>query len=212
MEKLQFINFAYIIAAVLFIFGIKMLGSATTARRGNMISSIGMLLAVVVTLFKGGLDFTWIIAGIAIGTAIGGICAKKVQMTGMPELVALFNGFGGLASVLVGWAEFAKDPTFGGEGGMIKGTAVVLAILIGAITFTGSIVAYLKLSGKIGGSATVFPGQKIVNAGVLVAIVVIGVLFVISPSANLVYLLIGLSCLLGVLGVIPIGGGDMPVV
>ncbi|MDF1752067.1 MAG: NAD(P)(+) transhydrogenase (Re/Si-specific) subunit beta [Verrucomicrobiales bacterium] len=208
----QFINFAYIIAAVLFIFGIKMLGSAGTARRGNLISSIGMLLAVVVTLMKGGLDYTWIIAGLIIGSAIGGLCAKKVQMTGMPELVALFNGFGGLASVLVGWAEFAKDPTFSGDGGKIVGVAVVLAILIGAITFTGSLVAYLKLSGKIGGAATVFPMQKIVNAGVLLSIVVIGILFVISPSAGLLYFLIALSCVLGVLGVIPIGGGDMPVV
>ncbi len=213
----QVINFSYIIASVLFILGIKMLGSATTARRGNLISAIGMLLAVVVTLLKGGLDFTWIIAGLVIGTAIGGIWAKKVEMTGMPELVALFNGFGGLASVLVGWAEYAKDPTFGGDGSsIVKAIAVILAILIGAITFTGSVVAYLKLSGKIGGSATIFPLQKAVNATVFIAIVVISVMFILVTDAPsgivLLYLLIGLSCLLGVLGVIPIGGGDMPVV
>jgi len=213
----QIINLSYIIASVLFIFGIKMLGSATTARRGNFISAIGMLLAVVVTMIKGGLDFTWIIAGLAIGTAIGGIWAKKVEMTGMPELVALFNGFGGLASVLVGWAEFAKDPAFGADSSSnIKAIAVILAILIGAITFTGSLVAYLKLSGKVSGSATIFPLQKAVNAAVLIAIVVISTMFILAKGAPsgavLVYLLIGLSCLLGVLGVIPIGGGDMPVV
>ena len=216
----QFINFAYIVAAVLFIFGIKMLGSADTARRGNLISSIGMLLAVVVTLMKGGLDFTWIAAGLVIGGAIGGVCAKRVQMTGMPELVALFNGFGGLASVLVGWAEFAKDPALNlgpdfapdMNVGIIKPIVVVLAILIGGITFTGSIVAYLKLSGKIGGKATVFPGQKFVNLIVLLVIIALGVLFVINKQADLLYAVIGLSLILGVLGVIPIGGGDMPVV
>lgn len=208
----QLINLAYIVAAVLFIFGIKMLGSATTARRGNLLSSVGMLVAVVATLLQGGMDYVWIIAGLVIGGGIGGVCAKKVQMTGMPELVALFNGFGGLASVLVGWAEFTKDPSFGGEGGVIKMIAVVLAILIGGITFTGSLVAYLKLSGKVGGSPTIFPMQKLVNGLVLLSVVIIGVLFVVTKNESLIFLLIGLSCLLGVLGVIPIGGGDMPVV
>lgn len=206
-----FTDLAYIIASVLFIFGIKMLGSATTARRGNLISSLGMLVAVVATLLKGGLSYEWVIAGLLVGGAIGALCAKKVQMTGMPELVALFNGFGGLASVLVGWAEFAKDPTLG-DGNLIKSIAVVLAILIGGITFTGSIVAYLKLSGKVGGAPTVFPGQKAVNLAVLVAIIILGILFATAPTAGKLYLLIGLSCLLGILGVIPIGGGDMPVV
>ena len=208
----QFINFAYIISAVLFIFGIKMLGSATTARRGNMISSVGMLLAVVVTLMKGGLDFPFIAAGLLVGGAIGAICAKRVQMTGMPELVALFNGFGGLASVLVGWAEFAKDPAFAGENGLIRSIAVVLAILIGGITFTGSMIAYLKLSGKMGGKPTIFPAQKLVNAIVLLAVIGVGAMFVVNKTPELLYVLIALSFALGILGVIPIGGGDMPVV
>ena len=101
-----FINFAYIVASILFIFGIKMLGSADTARRGNQISSLGMLIAVVAVLLTSDMNYTWIIAGLVIGSAIGAVAAKKVQMTGMPELVALFNGFGGLASLLVGWAEY----------------------------------------------------------------------------------------------------------
>ena len=160
-----FINISYIVASVLFIFGIKMLGSADTARRGNLVSSLGMLIAVVVTLMAGGLSYTWIIAGLLIGSAIGVVAAKRVQMTGMPELVALFNGFGGLASLLVGWAEYAKDSTFGGsEYPVFTACAVVFAVLVGGITFTGSMIAYLKLSGKMGGSATVFPGQKIINA------------------------------------------------
>jgi len=210
--KENLIDLAYIFSAVLFIFGIKMLGSASTARRGNLVSAIGMLVAIVATLLYGGLDWIWIAVGLGVGTIIGGVWAQKVQMTGMPELVALFNGFGGLASVLVGWAEFARDPKMGGENSLIVGSAVVLAIFIGGITFTGSVLAYMKLAGRISGSPAVFPGQKFLNMLLLAAIIVLGVLFVIKPSANLIYLLIGLSCLLGVLGVLPIGGGDMPVV
>jgi len=207
------INISYIVASVLFIFGIKMLGSADTAKKGNRISSVGMLLAVVVTLLGSGLDYTWIIVGLIIGSAIGIVAAKRVQMTGMPELVALFNGFGGLASLLVGWSEFAHNPDFSdSENPVFVGFAVVFAILVGAITFTGSLIAYLKLSGKMGGSATVFRGQKILNALVFIAILVLGGIFVFTHAGWALYAVIGLSLLLGVLGVIPIGGGDMPVV
>ena len=207
------INIAYIVASVLFIVGMKQLGSAETAVRGNLISSIGMLLAVVVTLFKADLDLATIAGGILIGGAIGFIWAKKVQMTGMPELVALFNGFGGLSSLLVGWAEFAKDPTFAGsDNPKFTAFAVVFAILIGGITFTGSMIAYLKLSGKMGGAAKIFPGQKALNALVFIALIVIGGIFVTTQATWALYAVIGLSLLLGILGVIPIGGGDMPVV
>ncbi|MCB1230588.1 MAG: NAD(P)(+) transhydrogenase (Re/Si-specific) subunit beta [Verrucomicrobiae bacterium] len=207
----QLINIAYIVASVLFIFGIKMLGSADTARRGNQISALGMLLAVIATLLAGGFDWTWIIAGLVVGGVIGGVWAQKVQMTGMPELVALFNGFGGIASLLVGWAEEAH---YLGEGKMpaVTSVAVALAILIGGITFTGSVIAYLKLSGKMSGSATVFAGQKAINALILVAILVLSGVFVASGQVWALYAIIGLSLLLGVLGVLPIGGGDMPVV
>ncbi len=207
------INISYIVASVLFIFGIKMLGSADTAKKGNRLSSIGMLIAVVVTLLGAGLDYTWIIAGLGIGSVIGIVAAKRVQMTGMPELVALFNGFGGLASLLVGWSEFAHNPDFSDSTNPVfVGFAVIFAILVGGITFTGSMIAYLKLSGKMGGSATVFPGQKVLNALVFVAILALGGVFVFTHAAWALYAVIGLSLLLGVLGVIPIGGGDMPVV
>lgn len=211
MEDL--INISYIVASVLFIYGIKMLGSADTAKKGNRLSSVGMLLAVVVTLLGAGLDYTWIIAGLGIGSIIGIVAAKRVQMTGMPELVALFNGFGGLASLLVGWSEFAHNPNFiDSDNPIFVGFAVIFAILVGGITFTGSMVAYLKLSGKMGGSATVFPGQKIINALVFIAILALGGFFIFTHAAWALYAVIGLSLLLGVLGVIPIGGGDMPVV
>ncbi|MEC5129183.1 NAD(P)(+) transhydrogenase (Re/Si-specific) subunit beta [Verrucomicrobiales bacterium BCK34] len=207
------INISYIVASVLFIFGIKMLGSADTAKKGNRLSSIGMLIAVIVTLLGAGLDYTWIIAGLAIGSVIGIVAAKRVQMTGMPELVALFNGFGGLASLLVGWSEFAHNPDFSNsDNPVFVGFAVIFAILVGGITFTGSLIAYLKLSGKMGGSATTFPGQKVINALVFIAILGLGVFFVFTHAAWALYAVIGLSLLLGVLGVIPIGGGDMPVV
>jgi NAD(P) transhydrogenase subunit beta len=219
------INISYIIAAILFIFGIKMLGSAATAVKGNRISSLGMLIAVLATLARSGLGYEWIAAGILCGAVIGFITAKRVQMTGMPELVALFNGFGGLASLLVGWAEYERiksvswssylgeDPEIGP---WFSAIVIALAILIGGITFTGSIVAYLKLSGKIGGTATVFPGQKAINALVMLGLVAAGVLFSINAEGvnapTLFLVVVGLSLLIGVLGVIPIGGGDMPVV
>ncbi|MCF6311435.1 MAG: NAD(P)(+) transhydrogenase (Re/Si-specific) subunit beta [Verrucomicrobiales bacterium] len=211
MDLDSLINFAYIVASILFIFGIKMLGSADTARKGNQISSIGMLIAVVAVLLTKGMDYTWIVAGLVIGSTIGAIAAKRVQMTGMPELVALFNGFGGLASLLVGWAEFAAH-TDDSHIGIETGAAVVLTILIGGITFTGSIIAYLKLSGKMSGNAINFGGQKALNILIAVAIVVLGGIFATTGATWALYALIGLSLLLGIMAVIPIGGGDMPVV
>ena len=207
------INVAYIIAAILFIMGIKMLGSASTAVRGNRISSLGMLLAVVVTLLRSGLDYQFIILGLIVGGIIGLIAAKRVQMTGMPELVALFNGFGGMASLLVGWSEFEKSFEFN----WFLYLVVCIAILIGGITFSGSIIAYLKLSGKIGGSAVVFPLQKFINLLIMAGAIFVGLLLVlntniINNNSILVWILIALALLVGVLGVIPIGGGDMPVV
>tara|TARA_B100001093_G_scaffold205345_1_gene197412 strand:+ start:6575 stop:7963 length:1389 start_codon:yes stop_codon:yes gene_type:complete len=214
-----FINISYIVASALFIFGIKMLGSADTARRGNLTSSIGMLIAVIVTLLNrdvndgNSLSFGLIAVGLLIGSGIGMFAAKKVQMTGMPELVALFNGFGGLASLLVGWAEFAKEGNFNNsEYPIFTAAAVVFAVLVGGITFTGSLIAYLKLSGKMGGAATVFPGQKLLNAVVFLTLLGFGVVFVVTGASWALYIVIALSLLLGVLGVIPIGGGDMPVV
>ena len=219
-----FVNFSYIVASILFILGIKKLGSADTARRGNQISALGMLIAVVVTLLNNDIiSFKMIVVGLVIGAGIGVFAAKKVQMTGMPELVALFNGLGGLASVLVGWAEFDRIKEMGWDA-YIKGgpagptfilIAVIFAVLIGGITFTGSVVAFLKLSGKIGGSAMVFKGQKAINGVILGLILVLGAVLLVTSQEMMLTILIFmilLCFLLGVLGVLPIGGGDMPVV
>ncbi len=213
------INLAYVCSAVLFILGIRLLGSADTARKGNQLSAVGMLLAITATLVNQGLDYKWIAIGIAVGAVIGIIAAKKVQMTAMPEMVALFNGFGGLASLLVAAYEFLKPET--GEHDAFKALVICLAVAIGAVTFTGSMVAYLKLAGKISSKATLFPLQKLINALVLLAVLALGAIlaanltevggFAFEPFQAFA-LIVGLTLLLGILGVLPIGGGDMPVV
>ena len=220
--KLLLINLSYIAAAILFVFGIKMLGRADTARKGNQISSIGMALAIIVTLLSQGLDYKLVLSGIAVGSVIGFIAAKRVQMTGMPELVALFNGFGGLASLLVGWAEFqrASYKTLAGIDianiETFTAVVIVLAILIGGITFTGSLYAWGKLSGKLGGRALTFGGQKAFNSLLALGIIACGAIFTLAPTAELAYpmliAVIVLALLLGIFAIMPIGGGDMPVV
>ncbi len=207
------VNLAYIVASVLFIFGIKMLGSPATARSGNFVSAVGMLLAVVVTLIESGLSYLWIAVGLLVGTAIGAVSAYVVPMTAMPEMVALFNGFGGLASLLVGWAEFRR----GEATGLGPETATVLAILIGGVTFTGSMIAWGKLSEKMSSKPWLFKGQGALNAALMAASLAAGVVMVLHlgpPEAATwaLWTVIGLSLVLGVLAVVPIGGGDMPVV
>ncbi|MCK4560783.1 MAG: NAD(P)(+) transhydrogenase (Re/Si-specific) subunit beta [Calditrichia bacterium] len=205
------INLIYIVSAILFIYGLKMLSSPATARRGNFISAIGMFLAVVTTLInKEVVDFQWIVLGFVIGAVIGAFAARLIAMTQMPEMVALFNGFGGIASLLVGWGVYHSGPSVDS----LTITTIFLSILIGGVTFSGSLIAFAKLSEIIGGKPTLFPGQKVFNVLILIAIIAAGVLFIISPvsSYDILIAIIVLSLILGVLAVIPIGGADMPVV
>lgn len=212
------INIFYIVASILFIFGIKMLGSPDTARRGNQVSALGMLLAVLVTLINNQVfdSWLWIAAGLVIGAVVGGAAALRVQMTGMPELVALFNGFGGIASLLVGWAEYTRIlavPELNPDA--FTNVVVYLTILIGGVTFTGSLYAYGKLSGRVDGAAKTFDNQMLYNAALAGAILLIGLGFVLLPNMiGVVLLILGTvaSLALGIAGVMPIGGGDMPVV
>ncbi len=247
------INLSYIAASILFIYGLKMLSRPTTARRGNMVSAMGMLIAIVATLIDNevfydagkiiGIGYVWILIGVVIGSAIGAYAAKTVKMTGMPEMVALFNGFGGIASLLVAWAGFQAlacvvgTPTYRNSvlafkmgfnpldtaTYMMSVIATAAAVLIGGVTFTGSLVAYGKLSEKLNSKPWLFKGQQIVNIAVLAAILVLGVLFSIGlhPESDFLpisalyiffVLLVLLSFALGVLSTIPIGGADMPVV
>ncbi|MEP5763946.1 MAG: NAD(P)(+) transhydrogenase (Re/Si-specific) subunit beta [Halieaceae bacterium] len=202
------IQFAYVVSAALFILGLKQLGSPATARRGNMISSVGMLIAVVVALLDQGIvEYQWILIGFAVGAVIGAAAARLVEMTAMPEMVALFNGFGGMASLLVGWA--ALNPS----ASSFTLITIVLSILIGGLTFTGSMVAYGKLSEKIGSGAVVFKGQQVVNSLIVLGILYGAAMFVQQPmNPQWLYLVIGLALVFGVMAVIPIGGADMPVV
>lgn len=206
------VNVGYIFASVLFILGIKYMGSAATARRGNQISSIGMLVAVVVTLLNKGVDFKWIVLGLVLGGLVGGISSRVIAMTTMPEMVALFNGFGGISSLLVAFVVYLTKK----EMGSFTMSTIILSILIGGITFTGSLVAWGKLSGKINGKAIKFTGQQFINILILIAMLGGLVFLTVNPSIeNAIYFVLGiiaLSFIFGVMAVIPIGGADMPVV
>src|SRR6056297_2774507 len=206
------IQIFYLIATGFFIVGIKRLGSPATARSGNQLASLGMLIGVAVTLFdREIIAFEFIIAGVIIGALIGVFAAKKVQMTAMPEMVAIFNGFGGGASALVAWGEFTRlaPETFDTQGLVTTG----LSILIGSITFTGSFIAFGKLKGFIGGGRIALPGQNYINLILTAAALGLVGWFAVDPEYQLVFwLLFGLALLIGVLTVLPIGGADMPVV
>ena len=214
MENL--IEIIYMVSAVLFILGLKMLGKAATAARGNLISAIGMLLAVVATMInKQVVSFEMIIAGIVVGSAIGAVAAQRVKMTAMPEMVALFNGFGGLASLLVGWSEYHRGLYYHQDAlTTFTMVATYLAVVIGGITFTGSVIAYAKLAEKMTGKPIMFKAQKPVNALLLLASIAILVIGSLAPETTypLFMIAVGISLILGVLAVIPIGGADMPVV
>jgi NAD(P) transhydrogenase subunit beta len=204
------INFSYVISAVFFIFGLKMLSSPATARRGNLISAAGMLLAIIVTLLYSGLDYKWIALGVAIGTVIGLVAAYRVEMTSMPEMVALFNGFGGIASLLLAWAEYHQSmdlTTF-------IAFVTFLSAFIGGITFSGSMVAFAKLAEMISSKAVVFKGQHIVNGLILAVALGSGIAFTVNPATGYAVFLVivAVSLLFGITSVIPIGGADMPVV
>lgn len=206
--------FVYLISSVLFIYGIKKLSSPKTARQGNQLAAIGMFLAIVMTLFdKNILTYEYIVIGIIIGSVIGTWMALKIPMTGMPQMVGLLNGFGGGASLLVALAEYDKifisvGATFYNE----TTISIVLSILIGAVTFTGSLIAFGKLQGLVTGKVVSYPGQHPLNLLLIIAILTGGVFFVINPhNVDLVYAIAIASLLLGVLLVLPIGGADMPV-
>lgn len=208
------INIGYLIAAVLFILGLKGLTHPRTAVRGNFMGAVGMLIAVLLTLLDRHIvSYQWILLGLVLGAAVGAVLAIKIQMTAMPELVALFNGFGGAASTLVAGAALIEN-TSGGAIPLLQLTIATAASgLIGAVTFWGSLVAFGKLQGLISENAILFPGQQALNALLGAACLALAVLIVLDPSqTSLYWALVGVASVLGVLLVIPIGGADMPVV
>jgi proton-translocating NAD(P)+ transhydrogenase subunit beta len=208
------INIGYLVASVLFILGLKGLTHPRTAVRGNLLGAVGMLLAVLLTLTNQRIiSYEWIIFGLIIGGAIGAALAIKIEMTSMPELVAVFNGFGGIASVLVAGAALLEN-TLGAEVPKMQLTIAIAASgLIGAVTFWGSLVAFGKLKGLIGDNAILFGGQQIINATLAAAVLALSYWVVIEPASGVAFwLLVGVASVLGVLLVIPVGGADMPVV
>lgn len=204
------INFVYVIAAALFIFGLKLLGHPSTARKGNALSSLAMLLAIVVTLLDLNIvSYQWIIIAMIAGSVVGIFAARMIAMTAMPEMVSLLNGIGGLASLFVAWSTMVAPA----EMSIFILVVTFLALLIGGVTFSGSLVAWGKLSERIVGRPIMFRGQALVNLLVVLAVITSGVMFVLFPlQAEYLYLAIVLSLLFGVMLVIPIGGADMPVV
>lgn len=208
------INLIYLIAAVLFIFGLKGLTHPRTSIRGNLLGALGMFLAVVVTLLDCGIvSYEIILAGFIAGSAIGVLLALKIRMTAMPQLVALLNGFGGGASTLVAGAAFIEAVQGGKMISMQFTIATAASGIIGAVTFWGSLVAFAKLEELISGKPLHFSGQQIFNAVIGFSAVIIGGWIVSDPAATgLYWILAAVSSLLGVLLVIPIGGADMPVV
>jgi len=228
-EILQpFINYFYIVASVLFVVGLKMLNRASTARKGNFVSGIGMLIAIVATCLLAGMEFQWILVGFILGAAIGAVASYAVKMTSMPEMVGLFNGFGGLASLLVAWAEFHKWQVMGwseyyitlGTGApnstLFTGFAIAFTALVGGMTFSGSLVAYLKLSERMTGKPILFSGQQIVNGLIITAALVATIFLCMQPESSIAYTLFIVimvtGLIIGITSVIPIGGADMPVV
>ncbi len=231
------IPLGYLVATSFFIFGIKRLSKVRTSRHGNQLAAIGMLLAIILTVLdinlkaSGAVDYRYMIAGVIIGSLIGALAAVRVEMTQMPEMVAIFNGFGGMASALVGlsvvWRAvhdtMAQSHYTGALevhvilGGTDVAVSTVLSLLVGAVTLTGSLVAYAKLAGKMTGNPILLPGRHVVNVLLLgFALVVAGMLAFGSFSGfTVLELCLGVlaaSLVLGVMAVIPIGGADMPVV
>lgn len=216
METSLLIRIAYLIAAVLFIVGIKMLGKTPTARQGNTLSALAMLIAIGATMLdQNVLSYTEIMVTILLASAIGVYAARKVEMTAMPEMIALLNGFGGLASALVSTSAYwhmTQEGNMTSLDGMV-GTSMALSILIGALTFSGSMVAFGKLKGILTGRAVLFRGQHMLNLGLLTTAVASSSLLVIYPADSIwVLALLGIALVLGILAVLPIGGADMPVV
>lgn len=216
------IEITYLFGSIFFVLGLKMLGHPDTARKGNWVAAVGMGLAIIATMFintatiKIG-NYGWIITALIIGTVAGTYSAKKVQMTAMPQMVSLFNGMGGACAAVISFVEFSHHPEL--QSNLMNTTSIVimLGMIIGSISFTGSMVAFGKLQGyKSIEKPIVFPMQSIINMGVMVVIVGLFGFLLTQPGAksgqSLFYLLFVLSLLYGILFVIPIGGADMPVV
>jgi NAD(P) transhydrogenase subunit beta len=212
---------AYLAAAALFIYGIRRLRTPETARSGNTLAAIGMVIALIATIFVADIDKVLsaaeIGAGVLVGSVLGAVAAQRVQMTAMPQMVAAFNGVGGGAAALVAVSEFYRVEALGqGQETLVSAVAVLLSVIIGTVSFAGSIIAFIKLQELALTGSVTFPLQQVVNATIFLGILLLSANIlagglVLSPLVSL-YMILGASLLLGVLFVIPIGGADMPIV
>jgi NAD(P) transhydrogenase subunit beta len=219
----------YLIASTTFILGLKMLGNPASARKGNLIAAFGMVIAIFGTIFlytdaSGNhlKNLPLIFGGLMLGTVVGWIAAKRVQMTAMPEMVSLFNGMGGACAMLISVIEFQHltdashndfyNAVVNSATHIPKGelTTILIGMIIGSVSFAGSIIAYGKLSGKVKDKS--FNAQQFINIGLMLVIIVLAVLAVVNVDANMFYAVLALSLVYGILFVLPIGGADMPVV
>ncbi|MBD2566803.1 NAD(P)(+) transhydrogenase (Re/Si-specific) subunit beta [Anabaena lutea] len=208
------IQLTYLVAASLFILGLKKLGSPATARNGNLVAAVGMLLAVVATMLdQQVLNYEMILIGLAIGSIIGAIAAYKVQMTEMPQMVGLLNGLGGASSALIAVAEFWRLLGSSQPIPLDVNISMLLDVLIGGVTLTGSFLAFAKLQGLVSGTPITFPLQQPFNLLLLGSYLAGSAYLIISPDSLPIFLaVVAVSLVLGVMFVLPIGGGDMPVV
>ncbi len=208
------IDLGYLVTIVTFVLALRFLSSPTSARRGNLIGAAGMAVAIAVTLAQRQLvTYWWVVAGVAVGAVAGAISARRVKMTAMPQMVALFNGVGGGAAALVSLAEFHRLVPEPGRLPADEGISILLSALIGSVSFAGSLVAFAKLQELIRGRPITYGGQQLVNAALLALMVAIGLVVLVGPqSVGLLLALLAGALLFGVLFVLPIGGADMPVV
>jgi NAD(P) transhydrogenase subunit beta len=218
MDRAVILNAAYLLAAMLFIFGLKGLTHPKSAVRGNMLGALGMLIAIVVTLLDQSiLSFELIIIGVLAGTIVGAILALTIQMTAMPQLVGLFNGFGGVASALVAGAVLYQAVVVAASGPEASNLQFLIATvasgLIGSVTFFGSFIAFGKLQGIVTEKPVRYKGEQIVKILFFLGSIGVGVYLVMNPALfDYYWILVGIAAVLGVLLVVPIGGADMPIV
>ena len=212
-----FVQAGYIVAFSMFIFGVRQGTHPTTAKRGNAIAAVGMAIAIAVTLAQKGIgNWGLIIGGLALGTIVGAVASRRVQMTAMPQMVALYNGVGGGAVALIAWAEFRHELAVGGDIPLDTFVPILFSMVVGSISFWGSNIAFGKLQGIIPGQPMKVPGQQFLNVllllGIIAACIVLGIDHDSGPSQPLFIAVLIAAALLGNLVVLPIGGADMPVV
>ncbi|MCI0872727.1 MAG: NAD(P)(+) transhydrogenase (Re/Si-specific) subunit beta [Chloroflexi bacterium] len=211
--NIDFTNAAYIVAAILFILGLKKLGSPATARNGNRLSALAMLVAVLATVIGNDIaSWEWILGGVIVGSGIGAYSARKVQMTSMPQLVAIFNGFGGAASAVVAAAELIRLIDTKVDIAENVSITIMASVIIGSVTLTGSFIAFGKLQGFIPSRPLLIPIRNVINVALLIGLVASTVWLVTDPSLTPFLIAAGIALALGILVVVPIGGADMPVV